>query len=348
MRLIMTADPDFVAAAWQELVAVAAGVRQDGPLAPGVWLASSSATWAEVTQRQRARPPIFMRHICPVDLDLPVTGNLSDLGRLQQAAVDYLGPRLSPRQPFAVQARLYLPDAPYAPFDVNQALAQALAQHTGAPLDVRTPRQVVSVVVGRPADQPSAWLGLSEVEENLSDWAGGARRFRRQPDQISRAAFKLWEACEVFRLPVPAGGAALDLGAAPGGWTHALRMWGLQVTAVDPAALHPSLVTDPGVHHRPITAEAFVRQLSPEARFTIIANDMHLDAPLSTRLMLALAPHLQPSGWGLLTLKLPRAGRPERLVAHCLTQLQRVYPVVRARQLFHNRREVTVALQHAV
>lgn len=347
MRWIMTADPDFAQTAWQELAAATTNLQQAGVIAPGVWLASSSDAWDDLAQRLRARPPVFVRHICPADLALPLTEGVSDLGRLQQAATTHLGPHLSPHLPFAVQTRLYLPDAAYAPFDVNQALAQGLESQTGAPLDVRAPRQVVSVVIGRPADVPTtAWLGLSLVNDNLSDWAGGARRFRRQSDQISRAAFKLWEAREVFQLPLPAGGHALDLGAAPGGWTHALRQWGLSVVAVDPAALHPSLTADPNIQHHRTTAEAFVRHLAPTTHFAIITNDMHLDAPLSTRLMLTLARHLDQAGWGLVTLKLPRTGRPERLTAHCLSQLQTVYPSVRARQLFHNRHEVTVALRH--
>ncbi len=64
---------------------------------------------------------------------------------------------------------------------------------------MRHPVQVVSVVLA----PDEAFLGVSRAIDNLSDWAGGARRFRRDPDQISRAEFKLLEALEVFALDRP-------------------------------------------------------------------------------------------------------------------------------------------------
>jgi len=53
----------------------------------------------------------------------------------------------------------------------------------------------------------------------------------------SRAYLKFWEACtRLGRFPKP-GETAIDLGAAPGGWTWALAQCGTAVTAVDKAPL---------------------------------------------------------------------------------------------------------------
>lgn len=58
----------------------------------------------------------------------------------------------------------------------------------------------------------------------------------------SRAFKKLREAIEVFGLSMKRGDTAVDLGAAPGGWTHVLQSQGLIVTALDRSPLDPALM----------------------------------------------------------------------------------------------------------
>jgi 23S rRNA (cytidine2498-2'-O)-methyltransferase len=207
---------------------------------------------------------------------------------------------------------------------------------------VRKPRQVISVVIGRLNATLSAWLGLSAAADNLSDWAGGARRFAREQGRISRSEFKLLEALEVFGMALPARGYALDLGAAPGGWTHVLRERGMYVTAIDPAALDARLLSDSGVRYRRLTAEAYLRTASDT--FDLIVNDMRMDARDSARLMCAYAPLLRLDGTAIMTLKLPEAKR-NIVLESALSILADSYQVVRARQLFHNRSEITLQLR---
>ncbi len=168
------------------------------------------------------------------------------------------------------------------------------------------------------------------------------RRFAREDGQISRAEFKLLEALEVFQLVLPPRGVALDLGASPGGWTRVLRQLGQYVTAVDPGALDPRLAGDPQVRHKRMTAEEFLRS-EPEA-FDLIVNDMRMDARDSARLMGSYAPLLRRHGYALMTLKLPESNQ-ERILEHAFKLLRQSYRVEGARQLFHNRSEVTVWLR---
>jgi 23S rRNA C2498 (ribose-2'-O)-methylase RlmM len=58
----------------------------------------------------------------------------------------------------------------------------------------------------------------------------------------SRAYLKLLEAIEVFNLTLSRGQTAVDLGAAPGGWTYVLKQHGLKVTAIDRSPLDQSLM----------------------------------------------------------------------------------------------------------
>jgi 23S rRNA (cytidine2498-2'-O)-methyltransferase len=243
---------------------------------------------------------------------------------------------LEPEWPFSVQTRV-LGELGIRPYDINKPLSEQLAAASGAPVDVREPFQILSVVLAN----EEAYLGLSLAVNNLSDWAGGVRRFAREPDQISRAEFKLLEALEVFGIDLPPRGRALDLGAAPGGWSRVLRQKEQYVTAVDPAWLHPSLQKDKGVRHLRLTAEEYLQQY-PDT-YDVIVNDMRLDARDSARLMGAYGRTLYPHGLALITLKLPEKWYDSAL-DHALNILRQKFTIAGARQLFHNRSEVTVYL----
>lgn len=338
--LILTANPHFIDLAWGELTQVQPAAQQTAVFTGGVW-AVTAVDFFVLAEQWRRQPPIFARHICPVHLALPLTGLAADVPLLVEAAGTDLAAWLDAELPFSVQSRI-LADVPYKPFDVNTAVAQQLQPHTAAPLNVRQPGQILSIVI----TAEMAYAGISLAVHNLSDWAGGMHRFARQSEQISRAEFKLLEALAVFLIDLPAGGVALDLGAAPGGWTRILRQRGQFVTAVDPAALHPSLYQDKNVRHLRLNAESYLQQ--PPDHFDLMVNDMRLDARYSAELMAAYAPYLYRHGRALMTLKLPEGdGRPASrwaIIDEARRILSPVYTIAGARQLFHNRSEITLSL----
>jgi 23S rRNA (cytidine2498-2'-O)-methyltransferase len=89
-----------------------------------------------------------------------------------------------------------------------------------------------------------------------SPFVNGAVRFEEDREgPPSRAYLKLWEALtRLGRWPGP-GETALDLGAAPGGWTWALAQLGCDVVAVDKAQMDPAVAALPNVTIR--TESAF-------------------------------------------------------------------------------------------
>ncbi len=338
--MVATADPDFADLAQAEIMAVAPDSRL-AMLVDGVWLVETAVSFFDLADQWQKEPPIFVRHINPVQASLSLRGQPSDIYALSDLLQAELIDLIDPDLPFSVQARV-LGQQPYKAFDLNQTLAQTITAVTNAPLDVRQPVQILSVVVGAVRGPERGYLGLSLAAHNLSDWAGGRRRFARDEAQISRAEFKLLEAIETFGIRLPPRGVALDLGAAPGGWTRILRLHKQYVTAVDPARLHASLQADPDVRHLRLTAEAYL-EASPD-QFDLIVNDMRLDARDSARLMVAYARHLYRHGTALMTLKLPQANR-QTVLDHSLNILRRAYTISAARQLFHNRSEITLYLQ---
>jgi 23S rRNA (cytidine2498-2'-O)-methyltransferase len=134
------------------------------------------------------------------------------------------------------------------------------------------------------------------------------------------------------------------MGAAPGGWTRLLAGAGWQVTAVDPADLDPRVANLPGVRHiRKRIEETDLSGLGNPKGFHLLLNDMRMDARDSARLMVDTAPALLPGGHAIITLKLPEAHMGDT-ADHALKILRGAYEV-QARQLFHNRSEITAALR---
>ncbi|MCU0519710.1 MAG: 50S rRNA methyltransferase [Anaerolineae bacterium] len=335
-EVLFTADPDSRALALSEVLAAAPGASIRHWLATDVGWVTLVHGWSDLVASFYERPPIFCRHMYPAQVRVPLMQDSADLEALADASAS-LAQRLIPERPFSVQTRLLGRGWPFGPYLVNTRLAE-MCVGLGATLDVRNPVDVLSVVL----TPDEGFLGVSCAADNLSDWAGGARRFRREPDQISRAEFKLLEAMEIFHLDAPHEGLVLDLGAAPGGWTRVMRSGGASVVAVDPADLAPVLARDPQVRHVRSLAQVYL----PDARqrFDVILNDMRMDARDSARVMSLAADRLGPAGWALVTLKLPKGGVTQVLSA-ALTLLRRRYTLIGVRQLFHNRSEVTAALR---
>lgn len=330
---IFTCAPESSAIALNELAKRGLAVHVIRFLSPGVGLVTvEQADWNRVL---RENPPVFIRHLCPVQFEL----SLADDGdRVEFAAAIDLPLHKMEGDRVAVQVRSF-GEEPLPSF--RQELTRALENRytaNGAIIDVRNPEQIVSVVYA----QGVLYQGISTVAANLSAWPGGECRFARDASVLSRAEFKLLEALDIWKFPLAETGEALDLGASPGGWTRVLRSQGMRVTAVDPAELAPVLMQDAGVRYEKKSAQEFLR--SSQGRFSFVVNDMKMDVHASAELMGLAVRVLLEQGYALMTLKLPTHGQ-ERTVAQVLDDLKRWYNVLGARQLFHNRSEVTVLLQ---
>ena len=319
--VLVTFQPGFESLAERDIRAASPKSKVLSQLEPGLWHVRGDLVAGLASA-------IAIRHLHPVMVDAPV----SDLAALV-AAVAPLGAALNRNHSYAVQTRL-VGSSPIAPkaIPINDAVAAAI----DAPYDRRAPAQVLSVtLVGE-----RVLAGVGPTRDNLSAWPGGARRFAHAAASPSRAEHKLEEALEVFGY-TPRG-RALDLGAAPGGWTKVLAERGVQVTAIDPAELDRNITTLPGVSVYRGTAERYLS--SRAAPVDLIVNDMRMDARDAARLLLDFKKLLAHDGRLLTTLKLPERGYLAVLDA-AFDILGQGYERVAARQLFHNRSEVTALLR---
>ena len=205
--------------------------------------------------------------------------------------------------------------------------------------DAKRPRLHVAFLAG-----DHIVLARSEPRDS-APWPLGIPRLRMHPDAPSRSALKLEEALitlldedERARL-LRDGMRGADLGAAPGGWTWVLVRNGLHVTSVDNGPLRQHLLDSGRVDH--LRADGFHWQ--PKAPLDWMVCDM-VEQP--RRVAERMATWLR-EGWcrhAIFNLKLPMKKRWEetRLCLDLFQQQAQKPLLVRARQLYHDREEITV------
>ncbi|MBV9227679.1 MAG: SAM-dependent methyltransferase, partial [Chloroflexi bacterium] len=309
--LIITAHPEFLQAAVAELKQLDKRLTSIEELTPDIMLCGTPDP-VELMHRAEKERPTFVRHLAPVQATADLGNEERDIGIIATAIASLPAFALLERGThFAVQSRFAQTDKsyggrPYSSGKLNQALAEAFAEETEAIEDIKKPRVVISIL----CTMHKAYLGISTTEENLSSWPGGARHFAQTSEQISRAEFKLLEALEVFDITLPKDARALDLGAAPGGWTRLLLDAGMSVVAVDPANLDPRIVRRKRLEHYRGYAENYLEAaLRRHSRFAVIVNDMRMDAREAARLLAKASDCLQTDGFVVSVFKLPHATR---------------------------------------
>lgn len=183
---------------------------------------------------------------------------------------------------------------------------------------------------------------------NASPWPAGYPRLRQPGSAPSRSTLKLEEAWLQLLTPkqreyaLQSGMRAVDLGAAPGGWTWQLVQKNMWVTAIDNGPMDAGLLDSGLVTHR--REDAFRYQ--PAKPVDWMVCDV-VDKP--SRVAQRMAQWLT-AGWCRFTvfnLKLPMKKRwqtVDQLLGQLHTALainEQPY-VLRARQLYHDREEITV------
>ena len=232
---IGTANKSFASYAMEELRREFDGVSLS-QLSPGeTFLLELPLEREQVLERIGSNKPIFLRHIQPVDSSRPLSSDADDLDWIS----DWV--RLSRSRLDGQKVGVHVRKADGSPYPYSAADTKAVVDAVLSEGDCELEQKNAEILVAVYASRSTLYVGIGTPAEMLSDWPGGAVRFQREDGQISRAKFKLLEAEREFGLHYEEFKNALDIGAAPGGWTSLLLERGLRVTAVDPAELHPSL-----------------------------------------------------------------------------------------------------------
>jgi 23S rRNA (cytidine2498-2'-O)-methyltransferase len=209
----------------------------------------------------------------------------------------------------------------------------------------RAPRLHVCFV-----ERDRAFVGTSHPHDS-SPWPMGIPRLRAVPGAPSRSGAKLVEALVTFIgdesliARMRAGRVAVDLGAAPGGWSQVLASRGMRVIAVDNGPIAREVLATQLVEHR--REDAF--RFRPERPVDWMVCDV-VAAPAR---IAALAAQWIARGWcreTIFNLKLPTRARWKEVV-RCQDVIERALArasgdhELRMKHLYHDREEVTAHLR---
>lgn len=290
---------------------------------------SRALPWASlIFARQKLRLLADLRGLDPRDRIAPMLAALQGRARFGTLVMEH--PDSDAAKPLAGLAR-----------SLGNALRPALrkAGLLSAQDDARLPRLHVCFVAG-----DHALLAASDPADS-APWPLGIPRLRMHADAPSRSALKLEEALLVLldegerRRLLRDGMRAADLGAAPGGWTWVLTRHGLRVQSIDNGPLRQHVLDTGLVEH--LRADGFSWQ--PAQALDWMVCDM-VEQP--RRVAERMATWLR-EGWcrhAIFNLKLPMKKRwQETRLCLDLFAAQAGEPLaIRAKQLYHDREEITV------
>ncbi len=331
------AGPSYVDALMAEL-GVKGPTPSDGLLVvPSSKLAPVDAVFARQVMPQAK----YLRGAGPNDLAAAVLDRLDDNVSITSKDIEVTTPELARKGSSALDEHP-LTAAAMQLLDVLQKKTDGRrAKHGGA----EPSRHLVRVLL---ADAWGAWVSVQRVQTGLSmlTWptvfpAGRAldEGGRNAPSSAHR---KLTEALSYLQVGPGPDDVVLDLGAAPGGWSHVALSTGARVIAVDRAALDSDIANHPRLTH--VRADAF--SYVPEQQPTWLLCDVIAEPERA--------------------LQLARTATTSRVLVGCVVTLKLTRPVDvaflnkaravargtpgwfgRCKQLVANKMEVTLMMRRA-
>lgn len=211
--------------------------------------------------------------------------------------------------------------------------------------DPSKPRLLLTFLTGQ-----KVFVGYAN-QHNSAKWPMGIPRLKFPREAPSRSTLKLEEAWHFFiprqewDIRLAPSMTAIDLGAAPGGWTWQLVKRHMYVTAIDNGPMQPALMDSGQVKH--IQADGFTYK--PNKAVNWMVCDI-VEKPARTA---AMVQTWLSEGWckeAIVNFKLPMKQRylevmklTERMQDHFIDHDVKVN--ITCKQLYHDREEITCHLQ---
>jgi len=193
------------------------------------------------------------------------------------------------------------------------------------------------------ADVDDIWVAINAPSSGMELAVGGVTRMRRVSGTPSRSGSKLEEALAFANLEPKKDETAVDLGAAPGGWSIVLARRGVSVIAVDKASLEIPTALKARVTHE--TANGL--KYRPLAPVDWLCCDMVIDARKSLDVLQAWCREDLMRGF-VFNLKFSPA-KAWSIAEEALRVREELlgasgggWRQIEVRQLFHDRNEITM------
>lgn len=355
MKFILTYSPCFKKYVLKEMLAIDYTAYIEHEFADNISLLNTEMNQEDFLNKLIKNNVIFLKHIAPASISGKLSGELDkdeDI-LLQEILTNFKKVNLGEK--FAIQARICAGETQnksplsYTAKDLEVFIGTYITNMGGVP--TFSDRQIINEdnvnVFSVFINGNTYYLGNSLSSQNLNfscdEYRISSHRGKRE---ISRAENKLTEALAKYKIDLGKnGGRALDIGAAPGGWTNVLLQHGFFVDAVDPGDLNPALLSNPKVRHYKCKIETIAQaeEFAKEHKYDIIVNDMNIEPEKTAQIMNILTPCLKENGLSIVTIKLP--GNPEKGISEAISVLSEKFNILKVNNLFHNRQEVTTLIQ---
>jgi len=336
-RFVVTTSPGFEGDARRELKKLLPGAEASGLLMKGNVLLTSPLPRKESLQVIREAVTYHVASVVPFDTTVRVNQTVESLEPLK-TCLPWHELFAEPRT-FVIRCRRR---------GGHQWQTEHLKRLLGMHIEKTSKGIAVLVgeterVVGVDVYQEVAYVGVYEPEDHLIKKLVRHRKYgfgERRP--LNRSELKLREALAAFDVATDESMRALDVGAAPGGWTTVLAERVGEVIAVDPGDLAPEVAELPNVRHLKAHAEDI--ELEDVGPVDLLVNDMNIEGPDSAAVMNAIAPILKPEGRAIMTVKL-FSPRWHSELSEAKRALRSHYRILDGKRLPHNGSESTLLLR---
>lgn len=339
MRYIITYFTKFKSYAFQEIRKVDRQAK-GRKLTTMTMLIESEMERKDFIQELVNSKPIFIRHIMPVEKEFMLSNRREiDLEQIIEESKPICS--VQKGDPFSVQARVVAETGDYNSKDIEVHVGEYYEANGGVAVYsneklMNCEVSVISVFI----KGQRCFIGYSKSSENLNYLSDEYRLLSHEQNEICRAENKLKEAICKFHIDIKGQGCALDVGAAPGGWTKVLADYGYQVVAVDPGDLDERLKAYDNITHY----KKRIEDVDVHNMFNLVTCDMNQDALVTANMMCQMHDKIKEHGYSIITLKLPFRDEVERIQKSIMI-LNKDYDIIDVKNLTHNRREVTVFMQ---
>lgn len=309
MHLLITAPSGFEGKALHEVAAILkendSGASAKTTYFKGLLLAETSLSKESAIDIFRAAQTKYVHRVIPVEKIVPSgVEEIKDFFELKLNAIDIKTKRAAAR---CIRRGKH----EFSSVEVERKLG-AMLKSAGAKIDLKNPELIFLAEIV----QDYACVSILQPGEIIKKTPVAARKWAPGERPVSRAELKMREL--IRRLPEIFSGeaVALDIGAAPGGWSRAMAAKVKKVIAVDAAELDEEVKALPNVLHVKTRAE----NLDLKERVDILTNDANLLHLESAKLTVELAKkYLKRGGCILHTVKLGIVPETGKLAAKSLS-----------------------------
>ena len=294
-------------------------------------LAEADAGQKEVFDNTKQNPPIFIENIIPV---LEIMDYKKDD---YQSIIEILNKKLNKKMTFKIEVLNLNSKSAQNAKSTEVQIGEAL-EAKGFSADLKDPDMFIYVVLS------GAACVIGTLNKNASLFGHTVDYFRKynpeQSNKISRAEFKLKEAIEYFNIDLKKIKNALDIGAAPGGWTKVLANLGVKVIAVDNADIDKELLSNKNVIHIKKRADKIEASDLGKTKFDLLLIDVNANPEISANIALGFAKELTGGAHLILTIKFVD-GNIDKHIKKVQEILKDEYSSIKLKKLPHNRMEIT-------